>query len=358
MSELPLRRLGRLEQLARGGTATVFLAPDLRLPDLPGSRFVYKRYTGATKRRAGPSLAGGLSGFVRFRDRLPDAQRAAWDARIIWPLRVVVDEDGAADGVLMRLIPDRYFQDFRKRSGGLHRKPREIETLFGDDATTRRTGLPPVDVGDRLRLIRAVAGAYAMMHRQNVVVGDVSGRNIIYDPDPARPSVLVVDVDSARVRGTRAVFGMQPHTPNWQPPEALAASAELARLDPADTDAHDRLRARWAIQSTTTDVYKFALMAARILANGRGAAVRRDPAGAHRILRERAGAQAAALLDASLSPAGRDRPAMRDWYEALHPAGSQGCLPEPEAPLRTSRNSERPVSGTWEWTDGQGWVRG
>ncbi|BCJ42888.1 hypothetical protein GCM10010168_03720 [Actinoplanes ianthinogenes] len=347
MTELPLRALGRLRQLARGGTATVFLAPELRIPGLPGERFVYKRYTDATKRRAGPSLTTGLAGFVRFRERLPEPQREAWDARIIWPVCVVVDEAGAADGVVMRLIPDRYFQDFRKRAGGVHRKPREIETLFGDDETALRKGLPPVGVTDRLRLVRAVAAAYGMMHKQGVVVGDISGRNIIYDPDPARPSVLVVDVDSARVKGSRAVFGMQPHTPNWQPPEALAASAELTGLTDPDEDTRDRLRDRWAIQSTRTDVYKFALMTVRILANGRGGAVSREPSGARRVLRDRLGEPAAALLDASLSPEPRDRPAMRDWYELLQPRHRA----QPQA-------AARQVSGGWVWVDGQGWVRG
>ncbi|GAA4593170.1 hypothetical protein BJY16_000877 [Actinoplanes octamycinicus] len=347
MTALTVRALGPLRQLARGGTATVFLAPELRLPGLPGEQFVYKRYTDATKRRAGPSLTTGLTGFVRFRDRLPEAQRAAWDARIIWPVGVVVDEDGAAGGVVMRLIPDRYFQDFRKRSGGVHRKPREIETLFGDDETALRKGLPAVGVTDRLRLIRAVAAAYGMMHKQGVVVGDISGRNIIYDPGPVRPSVLVVDVDSARIKGNRAVFGMQPHTPHWQPPEALAASAELAGWDGADEDLRDRLRDRWAIQSTKTDVYKFALMTVRILANGRGGAVSRDPSRARRVLRDMLGEPAAVLLDASLSPTPADRPAIRDWYDALQPSGQ-------ERPPEVSRQ----VSGGWVWVDGQGWVRG
>ncbi|AEV88573.1 hypothetical protein ACWT_7563 [Actinoplanes sp. SE50] len=50
--------------------------------------------------------------------------------------------------------------------------------------TAARTGLPPVDLTARLGLVRAVAAAYTMKHAQNVVVGDISGRNVLYDTDP------------------------------------------------------------------------------------------------------------------------------------------------------------------------------
>ncbi|MFI7514096.1 hypothetical protein ACIBVK_11465 [Micromonospora echinofusca] len=371
--EMTVGQLGRIQQLARGGTATIYLAPDLRLPGFDDVRFVYKKYNEVTKRAAGPSLTTGLSNFVRFRDRLPSKQRDAWDARIIWPVSVVLDENGAADGVIMRLIPDQYFHDFTKRAGGVNRKPREIETLFGDDETALRKGLTKVDLTTRFRLIRAIAAAYGMMHKENVVIGDISGRNIIYDPDPAHPTIMVVDVDSARIRGNRAVFGMQPHTPNWQPPEALAASAALIRGSksnpPMPDDDRDRLRNRWSIQSTQTDVYKFALMVVRILDNGRGGAVNRDPHKARRILKAQAGDEAADLLDASLAENERQRPTMRQWYDQLQQrragrhSGPVPPRPRPQTagPATAQPNNQHLANGhrvgKWQWVEGQGWVR-
>ncbi|GAA0416926.1 hypothetical protein Aca07nite_08280 [Actinoplanes capillaceus] len=367
--ELTLDQLGRLDELARGGTATVYLAPELRLPGLDDERFVYKKYNEVTKQSAGPSLGTGLSNFVRFRERLPEEQREAWDARIIWPVSVVLDDSGAADGVIMRLIPERYFQEFTKRAGGVNRKPREVETLFGDDVTSARKGLPGVDPPARIRLIRAIAAAYGMMHKQNVVVGDISGRNIIYDPDPARPSIMVVDVDSARIKGNRAVFGMQPHTPNWQPPEALLASAALQRASRSSpsppVEMLDRLRSRWAIQTTATDVYKFALMTVRILSNGRGGAVSRDPARARGVLKARIGDTAADLLDASFSDDAKQRPTMRDWYDALQHRKPGSKTPSPRVAADETPAVEKTSTllanghqvGQWVWVEGQGWVR-
>ncbi|WP_433825899.1 hypothetical protein ACQP2E_27795 [Actinoplanes sp. CA-015351] len=364
--EFTVGQLGRIEPLARGGTATVHLVPDLtRVGDQPGP-YVYKKYTDKTKQSAGPALGQGLSNFVQFRDRLPADQLKAWDERIIWPVALVKDGGGAADGILMRIIPDRFFHHFTKRNGGSNHKPREIETLFGDTETAMRKGLPDVSLGTRLQLIRAIAAAYGMMHKENIVLGDVSGRNIIYDPDPQRPAIMVVDVDSARIRGNRATFGSQPHTPNWQPPEALAASHALESakrsVPPAARDVQDRLHNAWSIQSAKTDVYKFGLMVVRILDFGRGCAVNRDPAKARTILRAQLGTEAQALLDASMAGDPQDRPLMRDWYRVLQGAPST-------TPKQRPRSAPAPVTpprpvlvngtrrGNWEWVEGHGWSR-
>jgi serine/threonine protein kinase len=364
-TELDVSALGRLTPLGRGGTATVYFVPGLQLPEFPGERFVYKKYNDRTIRLAGQALGHGLTNFVQFRDRLPEEQQRAWDARIIWPVAVVKNRGGAAEGIIMRLIPDRYFHDFKKREGGVNRKPREIETLFGDTETALRKGLPDVQQHTRLQLLRAIAGAYAMMHKENVVLGDISGRNIIYDPDPKQPSIMVVDVDSARVKGNRATFGIQPHTPNWQPPEALRASAELERgkvaRPPMSVDAQNRLHNLWSIQSVKTDVYKFGLMTVRILDYGRGCAVNRDPARARKILVSRLGNAAGGLLDASMAPDPNDRPTMREWYLLFQGGGAaNGAKPIVQQQPSTKPAPALPDGyrrGNWQWKAGKGWVR-
>jgi serine/threonine protein kinase len=365
-TELDIAALGRPQPLGHGGTAVVYLVPDLRLPEFPGERFVYKKYNDKTKQVAGPALGRGLTNFVQFRGRLPANQQRAWDARIIWPIAVVKDGNDAADGIIMRLIPDRFFHDFKKREGGVNRKPREIETLFGDNETARRKGLPDVKLITRLQLVRAIAAAYSMMHKEGVVLGDISGRNIIYDPDPRQPAIMVVDVDSARIRGNRSTFGVQPHTPNWQPPEAMAASDALHRAQrakpPAPPDVQDRLHNTWAIQSVKTDVYKFGLMTVRILDYGRGRAVNRDPAQARKILSYRLGPEAAKLLDASMSAQPNDRPQMREWYHLLAGTSPVSSIPTQPSPIPgVPRGQPGPANGdrqgNWQWEDGTGWVR-
>jgi serine/threonine protein kinase len=366
-ADLQVKRLqlGPLVKLGKGGTAIVYRLPQFSLPDFPN--LVYKEYNEKTKALAGPSLGGGLTRFVRFREKLPARQQKSWDERIVWPVLVVVDdEDGAASGIVMPLIPQRFFHNFVRHSGPPESRPLEVDTLFGDDETMMRVGLPQIGVRTRLQLISKVAIAYGMMHREGVVLGDISARNIVYDPNQNDPAILVVDVDSARVAGTRSVFSSQPHTPNWEPPEALKASEALRRGGAGlPSDRRDTLKNTWSIQSKQTDVYKFGLMVVRILDHGRGRAVNREPGPAQRILQAQVGASAAKLLDGSLAANPKDRPSMRDWYEVLSGGGARRAPESGARPPVGSTSNATPKTGIpnghrvgkWVWKEGTGWIR-
>jgi serine/threonine protein kinase len=368
MTQVTTDRLGRREPLGRGGTALVYRVPDLRLPELPGTALVYKEYKKKIRDLAGPALGPGLESLVRFRENLSGRHRAKWDEQIIWPTRLVVDGSGNATGIIMPLIPPRFFHDFVKRTGAIERKPREIDTLFGDPEALARAGLPAVDLLTRLRLIRRIALAYAMMHKQGIVLGDISGRNVLYDPDPRQPTIVVVDVDSSRKEGTRAPFALQPHTPNWEPPTALDANRRLQNSALAPTmsgSERARLRHAWSTQNRATDVYKFGLIVVRTLDPGRGATTNRNPANALRTLRRHLGINTADLLQRSLSRDDADRPTMRDWYLTLA-NGQDDTRTPPAAPPYTpwpgpssSSSSGIPTGrrvGNLVW-DGSGWVR-
>jgi serine/threonine protein kinase len=363
--------LGTLEPLGRGGTAIIYGLPDLppvRLGAGSADGLVYKEYKQKTRTHAGHGLTAGLRSLVAFRqDRLADALRPRWDERIIWPLRMVLDDAGEAAGIVMSLIPYRYFQRIMRRSGPPTLVTREVEKLFGDDETMRRIGIAPVAEEIRLQLISRIVATYAMMHRQGVVVGDISGRNLVYDPAPNPVGVLALDADSARVEGTRSAFSSQPHTPQWEPPEALAA---LRRFHASGGSVHpDAVTA----QSKRTDVYKFGLLAVRILDHGRGRSVNRDPAAAQRVLRRRLGPDAADLLRHSLADDPDDRPTMRAWYEAFHPrdslddltarptgaapAGARAGSSGTRAPASTDGPVDGQVLGDWVFVAGSGWHR-
>lgn len=370
-AELTVREadLGRLEKIGQGGTAVIFRAPDLRLPDV--SVVVVKKYKASTLRHAGPGLLPGLLALVRFRERLADEARRVWDRRIVWPVRVVVDGD-AAVGILMRLIPKNYFHSYIGHSGpktmGI-----EVDALFGAPADTAKIGLPVVDTQTRLEVVLGIAKSYAMMHEADVVIGDISHRNVMFDPRRRPASVLVVDADSARVKGSRSAFSSQPHTPGWEPPEALRAQQALkrtARSPGASASELTRLRSEYAVQSQATDVYKFGLLVARILDPGRQRAVRRDARQAVRVLRAMVGRDAADLLTRSTGDAPKDRPTMTDWYSVLGgrgttPAARPSAGPQARPPARPPAPGPAPSpaipdgtrSRNWTYVDGVGWVR-
>ncbi|MCU7727007.1 hypothetical protein ODJ79_25040 [Actinoplanes sp. KI2] len=321
------RTLGDLEFIGRGGTAVVYGLPRLRADTLgvdSPQGLAYKEYTPKIRELAGPGLSPGLRAMVAVRDRLDPQQRSRWDQRVAWPVRLVVDQSGAATGIVMPLIPERFFQRITRRSGEVTSEPREAQMLFGDVETMRRIGIAPVPQEVRVELVARIAYAFALMHFADVAVGDISGRNLVYDPNPDRPGVMVYDVDSSRLIGSTSPFGSQPHTPRWEPPEVLAARRTRAPGGAAVLTA----------QSKATDVYKFALLCVRILDYGIGRAVNRDPARAAPVLRRMRGGRAADLLLASLSEDPAERPTMREWHEALRrgPGRDDGPAPARRAP--------------------------
>lgn len=352
--------LGQLEPLAQGGTARIYRLPGFSIPGADG--LVYKEYKPKIRQRAGPALLPGLLALTRFPERLPAAQRSRIEQRVIWPLRVVTDPDGSAAGIVMRLIPQIFMQPLQLRSGATAVEPRELGLLFQSDDDARRLGLPEVPVPIRLAMCARIAASYALLHGAEVIVGDVSGRNVLYSLGAA-PGILVVDVDSARVRGSRSAFGDQPHTPLWEPPEALAAKQQLTRAHrsgQAEPARLQQLTDEWLRQTKASDVYKFALMVVRLLDYGRYRSGNRDPARAYQVLSRQAGRATADLLTGSLDPSPGSRPGMRDWYLALG-GGSPGKAAGPgPGPAPAARRPGPPVQavGEWRWVDGSGWVRG
>jgi hypothetical protein len=354
------RTLGDLEYIGRGGTAVVYGLPRLHAETLgvdAPQGLAYKEYTPKIREVAGPGLGSGLRAMVAVRGRLDPKQRSRWDQRVTWPVRLVVDDDGAATGIVMPLIPERFFQRITPRSGGVHSEPREVQKLFGDVETMRRIGLAPVLQEVRVELVAHIAYAYALMHYADVVVGDISGRNLVYDPDPADPAVMAYDADSARLIGSISPFGSQPHTPRWEPPEVLAARRSRVPGGAAVLTA----------QNKSTDVYKFALLVVRILDYGQGQAIKRDPVRAAPVLRRARGARAADLLHASLSDDPADRPAMREWSEALRgisgrtqgssPIRRRVPRPAPAPPGDRDRLVDGMIVGDWVYRGGSGWHR-
>lgn len=354
--------LGEPVFIAGGGTARVYR---IHHQDV-GEPFpvVYKEYKESTRRKAGPGLLPGLLQIVNVRESLESTQRRFFDERTIWPVRVVVDDKGSAAGILMRLIPERFFQRLTLPSGDIKQKPREVQFLFLGEDDARRVGVSSIGVHDRIGVCAQVARAFGLLHHADVVFGDISARNVVYDVGAGGDvSVLLVDCDSVRVRGTRSPFGAQPHTPRWEPPEALDARSKLGRAQRAvdvPTSVISNYHNRANVQSKATDVYKFGLLVLRILDFGRSMSANRDPQRAARILDEYVGHRASELLRVSLAERPEDRPTMREWYEGIvgktvH-SGVARAEPPESAPV-VALEPAPAASGNWTLINGVGWQR-
>lgn len=363
--QVPRSALGRLEPLAEGGQALIYRLPGYYIRG--EGPLVYKEYKAEPRRRAGPAVLPGLLALTDFRLRLSASDRAELDQRATWPLVVVTGDDGGAAGIVMREIPAEFFHGSEIR---------EIQQLFNADADARVRGLPAFDVATRLKLLARLAEAYMLLHRLDIIVGDVNAKNVVLSAG-SKPRVLVVDTDSARKKGTQGAFGGQPHTPHWEPPETLAAKRHhdhLVRSGNASAGELTKLSGDWKRQTKETDVYKFGLMVVRVLDYGRYRSQNRNPDKARRVLLANLGGTATRHLDRTLGADPRARPTMADWYYALrgrtvshtasresaraartrHGAGATATVSG--AGQGTASPATRAI-GDWRFIEGTGWVR-
>ena len=286
--------LGARHEIGSGGTANVFALKSYMLAHIPEQKWVYKKFKPTHR----PVSLYGMRALVKLIESLEPKRRDLFDRAFNWPERAVVDDGDGASGVVLPLIAEEYFVDLRLSDGTVKRKPAEAQFLLSDRDYCATVGLPYPDEEQRRQLCRSLCYAIALLHRADVVYGDLSARNILFRLHP-RPAVKLVDCDAVRVSGAAAAFGAQPHSPDWEPPEAIAA--------------RKRRDSGWTIQSKETDLYKLGLAVLRILTPGKGSSTNVDPASARGVLPS----HLYTLLQRSLSPDPNARPTAKTWYEEL-----------------------------------------
>ncbi|AEH08889.1 MULTISPECIES: serine/threonine protein kinase [Protofrankia] len=279
--------LGRVDLLSRGGQAVVYRLPEFGLPEV-GVPLVYKEYRSIV----GRVPAQGLANIIALQLALPADQRLWFDTHLAWPLRIVVDSDADSArakvlGVVMRLIPDAFFQVSPTATGRSERRPSEARSLFAGPEQMRALGLPFPDRAQRWWLCLRLAYLVAFLHNQGIVFGDISARNVLYRLRPT-PDVLLVDCDAVRKVGNAAVVD-QGHTPDFFPPVI-----------------HEP-------QSISSDLFKLGLFIVRILAPGRTV----TPESATRAVEDALDRTGMDLVRASLSADPSARPAALAWYRYL-----------------------------------------
>ncbi|SER23118.1 hypothetical protein SAMN05216188_10965 [Lentzea xinjiangensis] len=299
-------------QIGAGGQAKVFLAPAITLDDVAGP-LVYKQY------KPGHEPPHGLSAVVARRLRMDVMTRSRLDRLAAWPVRIV-EQGGAVSGVLMPLIPSGFFENRVLPSGQPKRTLREVQHLFIDPGRAARLGMPAPTDAERLTVCRDFAAALHLLHRNELVIGDINAKNAVFRLD-ARPCVVIVDCDAIRIKGAAAVV-RQLNAPDWEPPEDTLSQA--------------------------TDLYKFGLFVLRCLGPGPMASVSRDPARADAVLAP----EGRKLLRASLSRRPADRPTAQDWgryLDGLLIAPRRQSTPPPPPPAATSTPGWKRDPRTKRW---------
>lgn len=320
--DLTVGDLGRLgEELGAGGQARVYDLPKLTLPDVPGS-LVYKEY------RPGRAPVHGMRKVIALRSRLrtDPARLARLDDTTAWPVRQVVDDDGALLGLVLRRIPDEFLHDLRLPSGRTaHDRPREVQFLFIPPDRALQSGLPTPTPDERLAICRDFAAGLAFLHdKLNVAFGDLNARNAVFRLG-TEPTVMFVDCDAVRVVGDIA-GSPQLNAPDWEPPEG------------AD------------VLSIATDRYKLGLFVLRCLTPGAGCSINRDPDQARGVL-DTTGLD---MLTRAVRGAPAQRPSAEEWHRYLRRALGEANDPPRIGVLefdRTMVAAGEPLTVRWSATE-------
>lgn len=215
MADVPwcsLDSLGNLELLGEGGEAEVFSCGAHPL-------LVFKRFRDSV---AGEISSTGLLDTIELQGRLKGDDLDFVRERTVWPKTVVKDGERLV-GYLMDRIRSQFFCQHGRRGGALTSAQDWNKLTYRDrvfanpNLETTMVNLSLSDRSEDLRhLLSDVAKLFDILHGTDVVIGDVSGRNLMWTCDP-RPAVLLIDCDGLRARGTRAVT-LAKQSPDWVDP--------------------------------------------------------------------------------------------------------------------------------------------
>ncbi|WP_055566099.1 lipopolysaccharide kinase InaA family protein [Streptomyces atriruber] len=315
----------RAHRLGAGGQGVVYGVPE------PPGRFsgeflAYKEYL-ATVRSDGDVLYAMVV-FLEELGRSHRHDRAFLSHRLTWPLAMIYTgsrptqlRPSLNSGTLVvGFLMQRLVAEFQLNHSQLgEAKPAGMEFLLNEDAYTSRIGLQ-ADDDKRLRLLADLAATVTRLHRQGVIVGDLSPKNVLFRLAPT-PRCLLIDCDSMRLRGKDVL--PQVETEGWEVPEAAKAT-------------------------TASDVFKFGLIATRLFNRDQHST---DLSGLRSISTD-----LATLADRSRNTDPRRRPQLADWHRALERARSgmkaTQARPQPvpsqqpQAPQPTPRPSSTQVPTT------------
>lgn len=270
--ELTVDELGRLEPLAQGGQAKLYDCPDLQIPGEQGP-FVYKAYKSRILAGREAAIRNGMGRLLAVRS--DPANRQKIDRFSVWPVAVVLPAANAhgACGLIMRRLPRRCFVDIRLFSGTKSTVHEVVHLMQTDEELTER-GLDAMSDLQRWHLLLAIATFMEFLHSNDVILGDLSGKNIairtVVSNGETKHYPVLMDADGFRFHGAQPHLP-QANTPAWIPPEIERIGNMIRALESqagADPNEIAKLRAQSLVLSKKTDVYKFGLLLNRVLHRG------------------------------------------------------------------------------------------
>ena len=162
-----------------------------------------------------------------------------------------VNIDGDFKGYVMRKIPDKFLPKKKSLySDEIKTVERTLAYALNDDSTKKKLQEPIISIKGRKIIILKLLYVMSILHRNNIIVGDISPNNVLIyvdDIDQNKNDILLLDTDSFRTKN--AMFPLQrPHTPNWIPPECKDSVSDVNKF----------------FQTQQTDVWKISILILRL----------------------------------------------------------------------------------------------
>lgn len=231
VSELP----GIGARIGSGGEGEVFDFVESYKVD--GFDTVLKRYR--------PSVSINveqLQKIIEFGNRLPARQRQWLLSHAAWPL-ALVKERSTVIGIIMPRVPNEFFREFVLPSGKSKTGIADLQYLLNSEEFIAARGLCITD-SQKYEFLYCLAELLRVLHEGNVVVGDLSAKNVLFRVDESGTNAYLIDCDSM---GFVDSPGIGIETPGWNAPAGERGP------------------------SRATDEYKFGLIATRVLAGDQSA---------------------------------------------------------------------------------------
>jgi len=196
------RTLG--DRLGGGGQGEIFR--------IENTNFAYKRYTDPSRVEV-----SSLNGLMSWYKSLPRADQARVEQSLAWPTEIKYRDDGQLAGFVMPIAPS---QAFVKRPVGTSTKNTllELGMLMDDMRPAYKAWLPEIDANQRLTVIINFLELMDWLHKNGLVLGDISGRNFAWRPDTM--DVFCMDCDAFLQLGKRPA-SPQLETPAFKDPDPM-----------------------------------------------------------------------------------------------------------------------------------------
>jgi DNA-binding helix-hairpin-helix protein with protein kinase domain len=215
-----LFRAGDLEEIGRGGEGRVF-----KIRSMPG--MVYKEFVefpGHVPNRA------ALEELIAVRNNMTSDEKNWLSDRTTWPESIVLD-GSKMKGFLMPLIGANFFKRY-----GVRANPKTVACEWNYLSMRNKylgnrniySEIPRVEPSQAVSVVLDLAKTIAILHQYEVVVGDISGRNLLWTDTPALRA-MIIDCDSFRMNNRPGVSPPK-QSPDWEDPE-LSSSLTTMRSD-------------------------------------------------------------------------------------------------------------------------------